>query len=367
MSKNITVIGIGKLGLCTALCFEQAGYDIYGIDVNNEYVKQLNDKEYISYEPNVVEMLNKSNNFIASTNLHYGLNYSDIIFILVDTPYSSGDNYYDHSKLSKVLASINKHKVENKTIIIGCTVIPGYIDKIGKHLLDDCKNVTLNYNPEFIAQGDIINGFLNPDMVLIGAETPESSEIIQDIYKTTCINNPVFNCISPLEAEITKLTINGFITTKIAFANSVGDCCKQYGVNPTNVLNAAGSDSRIGNKYFNYGYSFGGPCFPRDTFALAKVFNDVGLSPAIISATNTENDNHINYQLKEYMQTEDPIVIQGVCYKERSVIPIIEKSAKLKIAYLLTKNGRSVIIKDTQHIIDLVKMEYGNIFKYIAV
>ena len=90
--------------------------------------------------------------------------------------------FYDHSILSNLLTQINNHKVTGKHIIVGCTVMPKYIDEIGSFLLRDCPHTTLNYNPEFIAQGEIIHGFLNPDMILIGTTSSALADTLKEIY-----------------------------------------------------------------------------------------------------------------------------------------------------------------------------------------
>ena len=170
--------------------------------------------------------------------------------------------------LSNLLVKINKIKPTNKDIIIGCTVMPKYIDDVGNGLLSDCVNCNLSYNPEFVAQGDIINGFKNPDIILVGTNNDYLKPKMEEIYGNICENKPKYCFLTPLEAEITKISINGFITTKLSYANMVGDLCDNLNANKELVLNSIGSDSRIGTKYFKPGYSFGGPCFPRDTKAL---------------------------------------------------------------------------------------------------
>jgi UDP-glucose 6-dehydrogenase len=235
--SNITVLGIGRLGLGLALLIEKAGYNVLGIDINEEYINKLNNKTFKTKEPEYEKLLINSKNFRASLDLEEGLEHSDIIFIMVQTPNSGGNKFYDHSIVSNLLEKINEKKVENK------------------HLLSDCKNTTLSYNPEFIAQGEIIKGFLNPDMILIGTNSDDLGEILRKIYSKIVKTQPKYCIISPLEAEITKITINGFITTKLSFANMISDVCDIIGANKEKVLDSIGSDSRIGNKYFRPGYS----------------------------------------------------------------------------------------------------------------
>ena len=153
---NISIIGIGRLGLCVALCFEKAGYNVLGLDIFEDYVNNINNKTLVSHEPSVEKMLKESKNFRATTNFDEALNFSDLIFIYVATPSVGGDKHYDHSTLSNILQKINDKKVCNKNLVIGCTFMPNYISSIANFLISECKNTTISYNPEFIAQGDIM-------------------------------------------------------------------------------------------------------------------------------------------------------------------------------------------------------------------
>lgn len=367
MSRNITILGIGRLGLGLALLIEKVGYNVCGVDIFPSYVKCLNNKIFKTKEPGYEELLKNSKNFHATTDLQEGLNHSDIIFIVVQTPNGGGDKFYDHTILSNLLMKINKHKVKNKDIIIGCTIMPKYIDEIGKMLIEDCENTTLNYNPEFIAQGEIIKGFLNPDIILIGAENELLGEKLEEIYSKFILTKPRYCLLTPLEAEIVKISINGFITTKLSFANMISDVCDNCGADKSKVLNSIGGDSRIGNKYFRPGYSFGGPCFPRDTVALKQFVDKMEINSDLLTATTKYNNEHVNFQTKQLLrENPDKEVFEftDICYKENSKIPIIEESAILKIAENLAKKGKKVIIKDEIQLINECKKEYGNLFKY---
>ncbi|MEE9377749.1 MAG: nucleotide sugar dehydrogenase [Candidatus Lokiarchaeia archaeon] len=362
---NITVIGIGRLGICFALCYENAGYNVLGIDISENYAKMINEKNLVSFEPNVMEYLKNSKNLRVSTSLEEGLEFSDAIFIMLDTPNRGGENFYDHTKLSNLLMKINDFKVKNKHIIICCTIMPTYINRIGKYLLNDCNNTTLNYNPEFIAQGDIIKGLENPDLILIGEETKESGDIIEEINLKAIKNKPYICRMNPLEAEITKIGINGFITMKISYANMIGDAAKRIGADGKVILNTIGSDSRIGIKYLNPGYSFGGPCFPRDTLALSQFLRNIDIKPIMIDATGNYNNYHTQLQVNELLEQDlDVYTFEDVCYKPNCHLPIIEESAKLAIAQNLVKKGKKVIIRDFIQVINEVKKDYGNIFSY---
>lgn len=366
--EKITVVGIGRLGLGLALLIEKAGYNVLGVDISQPYIDSINSKTFQTKEPEYEKLLKESNNLKATISLSEGLSHSDIIFVMVQTPNSGSDRYYDHNILSNVLMKINEQKVENKHIIIGCTVMPKYIQEVGEFLLSDCKNCTLNYNPEFIAQGEIINGFLNPDIVLIGTKSEELGEKLREIYSKFLKTDPKYCIISLLEAEITKITINGFITTKLSFANMISDVCDCVGADKNKVLYSVGSDSRIGNKYFTPGYSFGGPCFPRDTKALAQFVKKSWINNELLLATTKYNEEHVNFQTQQLLdKNQEEYLFENICYKENSKIPIIEEGAKLKIAKNLVEAGKKVMIKDEKQLINEVKKEYGNIFNYLIV
>ena len=123
------------------------------------------------------------------------------------------------------------------------------------------------YNPYFVALGDVIKGLENPDMVLIGCENFYARQKILDLYKTI-YDFEKYTLLNFGEAELTKLLVT-FLTLKISFSNMTKDLAeKMNNIDPKKILNAIGSDSRIGKKYMQPGGPFSGPCFPRDNQAL---------------------------------------------------------------------------------------------------
>ena len=386
--ENITVIGIGKLGLGFALLLENSGYHVVGVDIFPDYVQSLNEKTIHFEEPYYNNLLKSSKNFEATTDLKKGIDHSNIIFIIVQTPNGGGQKFYDHTILSNVLEKIDKLKPKDKHFIIGCTVMPHFIDTIASTLMTQSQNCSINYNPEFIAQGEIVQGFKNPDMILVGTHIPNIlTPILTDIYTRMTNTPPEFFFMTPLEAEIVKISLNGFITTKISFANMISDLCDHAGANKHTVLKAIGTDSRIGRKYFNPGLSFGGPCFPRDTKALKQLMDQHNIPSDILQSTTKYNEHH-NLQFAENIMSSNQTLKQNtlhsisatehhdldkdtyfkishVCYKANSTIPIIEESAKLKIAEILVKKyKKQVLIEDTPAILQEVKKEYGSLFIY---
>jgi len=364
--KKITIIGCGRLGLCLALCFDRAKYDVLAVDIFPDYVKALNDRSFNSKEPRVNEFLAEAGQFRATCDISEGIAHSKILYVLVDTPSTGGDRHYDTSKLGNVLAAINRHKVKDRHVIIGCTIMPGYIRNIATHLLRDCENVSISYNPEFIQQGDIVRGFLNPDMVLVGEGCKEVGDHMEQLYKDVCENTPVISRMAAESAEICKIAINCFITTKISYCNMVGDIADRTpGAEKGEILAAVGADSRIGGKCLRPGYGFGGPCFPRDNRALGGYAESIGIKPLIPVATDQYNNLHTKIMIANKLADDQEVyTFSDVAYKPQCPVPIIEESQKLAVAAGIAKAGKRVIIEDRDFIIACVRAEFGILFEY---
>jgi nucleotide sugar dehydrogenase len=359
-NKNISIIGVGKLGLCLALNLEKKGYNIIGVDVHQPYVNSLNDKSFTTSEPYVNDYLKDSKNIIFSTELKKSLD-NDIIFIVVKTP-STYDWKYDHTQIENIttkLISYGKQETR-KDLIINCTTFPGYCETLQNKLKD--YNYYVSYNPEFIAQGTIIMDQVNCDSVLIGEADDYAGDLIESIYKNMCDKPHIVNRMNLTESEITKLSVNCYLTTKISYANMIGDIANRYNCDSNKILSAVGSDSRIGNKYLKPGFGFGGPCFPRDNRALAKCGEEVGINAIISKATDLMNEQHLSYQIQDFVaKNKDksiPVNIEYITYKKES--PLIEESQQLQFALALKNLGYTINILDNrEEVIKQVQELYG--------
>lgn len=363
--EKIGVLGIGKLGICWALALEKAGYDIIGVDISEDYVRAVNDKTLVSHEPQVAEFLAESRNFRATTDFDEII--ADdirIISLMVATP-TADDHTYDHSQVENVVGQLierGKSPVA-KHLIIGCTTMPGYCDELTERLTP--YNYTVSYNPEFIAQGRIMHDLRNPDQVLIGEANAEAGALIEEIYHRFCQNKPSIHRMKPLSAEICKLATNCFLTTKISFANSIGDLAIKTGAEPDKILKAIGADSRIGPKYLGYGFGFGGPCFPRDNRALGKFADQNDMELLISKTTDTVNDRHLLFMRDQYMakyRPDEEIFFDYVTYKKDSVLLI--ESQQLALAVELARAGRKVVIEERKVVRDELEARYPGLFEF---
>lgn len=362
--KKLSIIGIGRLGLCFGLTLEKCGYDVVGVDINAEYVDKLNSKDFTSDEEGVTEHLQAATNFRATTNLTEAVVHSDVLFVIVATP-SLPNGRYDHSQVESLITTLEglpRHG-QPKHFVVCCTTMPGYCDSIRSRL--EALNYTVSYNPEFIAQGTILKNQATPDMVLIGEGSDQAGDILQEIYETHTENSPRIARMTPTEAEITKIALNCFLTTKIAYANMVGDIVLRAGGTPSTVLEAIGADTKIGPKYLRYGYGYGGPCFPRDNRALALYAGDLGVEALVSLASDQSNEKHLEYQLDFYEQNHDketPVSFESVTYKPESTM--IEESQQLAFAVGLASRGFKVVIKERPVVVEQVRALHGDVFQY---
>lgn len=344
--KNISILGVGKLGLCLALNLEKKGFNIIGVDVFEDYINSLNNKTFTTSEPYVNEYLQVSKNISFTTNLKTALQ-NDILFVVVRTP-STHDWKYDHTDIENIANQLISFGPQptRKDLIINCTAFPGYCDTLQEKLKE--YNYYISYNPEFIAQGSIIKDQISCDNVLIGEADQYAGDLVENIYKQMVESNPIYNRMSRTEAELAKLSVNCFLTTKISYANMVGDIANRLGCDANKVLEAVGTDSRIGSKYIKPGFGFGGPCFPRDNRALAKCGEELGVDAVISKATDEMNEKHLQYQIEDFVKQnpnkEKTIKIDFVTYKKDSIL--LEESQQLKFALKLKELGYKIEILD---------------------
>ena len=364
--NKVSIIGLGRLGLCQALTFERAGCNVLGCDVSAEYVATINSRTLQSSEPGVEEALRSSSQLRATTSLAECVDHSALLFILVATPTGLGDHAYDCGTLSRLLEDIAALRRPGKHVVIGCTVLPGYIANVGSALLADCEGCTLSYNPEFIAQGEILSGLAAPELVLIGEGSVAAGDALEALYARATSSVPVVCRMSPASAEIAKLALNCFITAKISFANMVADIADRTPrADKNDILRALGADGRIGPRCLRPGYGFGGPCFPRDNRALGSYARAVGVEPHLCDATDAANRQH-SVLMAEMLLTQglERYVIADVAFKPGCRVDVIEESQPLEVAKLLARAGKRVAIRDRAAIIALVRRTYGRLFEY---
>lgn len=343
MKPKVSVIGIGRLGLSFALLLDSKGYDVMGCDVNVSYVQMLKDKTLNSPEPHINEMLSASNMSFTTYAVN-AFNHADIIFILVQTPSKQGGEY-NHKHIDQIVDKLIDNKVKDKTLVISSTVMPQYCQKVQDKL--EHLNISVVYNPEFIAQGSIVEGLKNADIVLMGGGCNDG---VSQIYIDIMDKVPNFKVLSLTGAEITKMAINCFLTLKIGFANMIGEIIisSWEEENIEQIMDAIGSDSRIGKKYLNYGFPAGGVCLPRDQKALNSYASYKWVHTDFLNDIDKENNRHLEWMVKYYKNKNQdksvPFTFSYLGYKKG--VDILTESYQLKLCIELLREGYLVAVPD---------------------
>tara|TARA_Y100001938_G_C8076698_1_gene426546 strand:+ start:612 stop:1772 length:1161 start_codon:yes stop_codon:yes gene_type:complete len=370
---KIGIIGAGRLGICFALLCEAAGYEVVVSDIREDYVNDLNQRKIETTEPEVENLLKVAKNFEATSDNRKVIRECDIVYTLVPTP-SLDDGSYDVSAVWKVVEDIkDEMKIANypKNFIIGCTTNPGDCDLFRKELPDSVK---VFYNPEFIAQGSIVRDLRTADMVLLGCDSSDVDELVSEIknlYESIQTTRAIVCVMSNKSAEITKIALNCFLTTKISYANMLGDVLRNAGCGDeiTTVLGAIGSDSRVGRKYLGYGFGYGGPCFPRDNRAFASFARSVGLDYNLGFVTDEINNQHAKLLCDYYNTINEnlPFYFSYITYKKGT--DILTESQQYRLCIDLLEKGRKVYIHNDTRVIPQIRSElidkYGDRVKIV--
>ena len=349
---KIGVIGLGKLGCSMFAAFAAAGNDVIGFDININIRNNLRKKYAPVSETNLQKEIEIGfENYKIAENTSQVIERSEVIYVIVPTP-SLEDGRFDTKFLENAIMNIEnvKSSCENKLLVITSTVLPGdtrlnLISKI-RSKKEKISKIRFCYSPEFIALGSVLNDLKNPDFLLVGEESPNSSDLHVKAMMTIIKNKKIpIRRMSVESAEMAKIAINSYITSKISFANAIGIASDNIvNCSSRDVLSAIGSDSRIGSKYLNKGLGFGGPCFPRDNRAIQQVINrNEGLDyylPINNERFNKKLPDYYAKKINKYCLDKnlDNVLVVGLTYKDGSYL--LEESQSYLISLKLSKLHR---------------------------
>jgi UDPglucose 6-dehydrogenase len=361
LADTISVVGLGKLGSPIVACFAARGFRVIGMDLDAKKVEAINAGIAPVHEPGLQELIGEADGRLSATlELEVAVRESEATFIVVNTP-SEPAGGFSLKYVLPVIETIGK-TLRTKTgfhlVVLTSTVMPGATGNEVRSTLERASGKTcgkhfgLCYSPEFIALGSVIRDFYFPDFLLIGESDEKSGEILSEIYRRTCKNTPFVARMNFINAEITKLAVNTYITTKISYANMIARLCEKLPEADANVVTSAlGLDTRIGPRYLKGAVSYGGPCFPRDNRALAALAARVGASSGLAEATDAFNRLQIKI-LAELVkshhfaqgQSEATIGILGLTYKPDT--DVVEEAFGLLLAQELGAAGLRVVVYD---------------------
>ena len=298
---KIAVIGAGYVGLVTAACFSEFGFQVTCIDSDKGKIKKLKKNIIPIYEPGLIDLVKKNND---SNYLSFSTNISDVIeakviFIAVGTPTvrrgnGEADLKYVYNVCKELSALLKKGRP--KLIITKSTVPVGTGKKIRENFEKYRKDLIFNKdyyiasNPEFLREGSAIEDFMRPDRVICGVNSETSKEILTELYRPLNLRETPLVFTDLESAELIKYASNAFLAMKISFINEMADLCEKSGGNVQMVAKGMGLDNRIGSKFLHPGPGFGGSCFPKDTKALYNSFKKFKVKNTLVKSTIEFNE-----------------------------------------------------------------------------
>ena len=355
--STVSIIGLGKLGAPLAACIATKAFRVIGVDVDSSKVEAINKGLAPVFEPGLQEMLAVVKERLTATqDIEVAVLASDVTFIVVPTPSDPHGGFSLNYVLPtcEAIGRVLRAKEDFHLTVLSSTVMPGSTGGPVRSTLERVSgkrcgpDFGLCYSPEFIALGSVIPDFLNPDFILIGESEPRSGEMLEALYGKVCNNDPRVARMNFINAELTKLAVNTFVTTKITFANTLARICERLPEADVDVVTSAlGLDSRIGRKYLKGAIGYGGPCFPRDNVAFAALARQIGAPAALAETTdqtNREEVHRLATLIKSKMSQGDTVGILGLAYKPNT--DVIEEAQGVLLAQVLASEAIPVVAYD---------------------
>jgi UDPglucose 6-dehydrogenase len=375
----ICVLGLGFVGLTTATGFSEKGFKVYGYEIDEKKLKNLQNGEIPFYEKGLADAFNKNlnKNLILTNSLEKVLKNSKIIFLCVGTPSDDegvADLKYIYFALDSILKIVSKD--DKKVIIIKSTIPPSTTERVITPFIENRKfkvdkDIYLINNPEFLREGHAWNDFINPDRIVVGTNSEYPKKILNEIYEK--FNVPI-HFVSLNTGEFIKYLSNTFLSTLISFSNEMSMIADNIGgINIKDAFNIFHEDKRwFGNPapmttYVFPGCGFGGYCLPKDTQALiskASEFNHNAKILKNVINVNNKIKNHWIEKITKNLDKDELISILGLSFKPNS--DDIRDSPARNIINLLLDNGYKNIIAYDPMANEIFEKTYKLDIKYVS-
>ena len=348
---RVAVIGTGHVGLVTCVTFAAMGHDVVGTDSDGEKIESLNKGIVPFFEPGVADLLHEG---FASGRLSFVTNYenavpgADVVFICVGTPpRASGEA--NLIAVEKAAREVARYAVGPTILAEKSTVPAGTADRLRRAIKlerPDTDELDVVSNPEFLREGNAVDDSLNPDRILVGAESDAAFETMRRLY------NPLTEKGIPLietnirTAELAKHACNAFLALKISYANALSLLCERAGADVVAVTEVMGKDDRIGPQFLRAGLGYGGYCFPKDLVAFEHLASQLGYEFGLLSEVARINEHAIGAALDKVKDAlwnldDKRVALLGLSFKPGT--DDVRLSPSLALARRLIEEGALVI------------------------
>ena len=379
MTKQISIVGIGYVGLCTAIGFTNKNYNVLAVDKDPKKVALINSGISPFYEPDLEQLLheaNKNGSIKGVLDTEQAITNTDVTFITVGTP-SNPDGSINLSQIERSTIEMGKalNKKDNyHMIVVKSTVVPGTTENTVKPLLEKYSNKNcgsdfgLCMNPEFLREGSAISDALHPDHIVIGEYDKRSGDVLQTIYSELHHGEsiPIVRTNLPT-AELIKYANNAFLATKISYINTIANICEKIPkADVTTVAHSIGLDQRINPRFLRAGLGYGGSCFPKDVKAIIAFCKKLGYTPTILEAAHEVNEKQASKAVEKakIMLTDlngKKIAILGLAFKPDT--DDMREARSIPIINGLLAEGATITVYDPVAV-QTAKAFFGNKISY---
>jgi len=359
---RISVIGAGYVGLVSAICFADRGYEVTLSTENPEKAKLIGQGIPPFHETGLEEVLRRtvsSGKLRATLGREDAVLNSDVTFVAVGTP-SRSDGSIDLKFIKDSSAKIGeaiRKKNGYHLVAVRSTVVPGTTENLVKPTIEkhSSKNTGKDFGlvmqPEFLRQGSAIYDTMTPDRIIIGEYDPRSGEMLLNLYKEFYGEKlPPTVHMNLASAEMIKYASNAFLATKISFINEIANICEKVpGVDVAKVAEGMGLDQRIGKRFLHAGAGFGGSCFPKDLEAIIAFSRDRRYKPKVMESVlrvNKDQATHVAQLAKKQLGTlrKKRIALLGLSFKPGT--DDLREAPSIRIIHHLLREGAKVIAYD---------------------
>jgi UDPglucose 6-dehydrogenase len=284
--KNITVVGVGYVGLVTGACFSDLGNRVVALDISEEKIASLKKGIMPIYEPGLSELVARNvqaGRLFFTTSYQEALKDAEFVFIAVGTP-EGVDGEADLQYVRMAAESVAK-QMDHPLILINKSTVPVGTGDWVADIVRENQPSPIPFSvvscPEFLREGSALSDFLNPDRTVLGSEDQDAAERVAQLHLP--LRAPIV--VTDLRtAEMIKYASNAFLATRISFINEISNICEALGADVKEVARGMGFDKRIGHHFLEAGVGYGGSCFPKDVKALAYMAQVHGKHPQLLHA-----------------------------------------------------------------------------------
>ena len=354
---TIAIVGLGYVGLTTAVAFASRGLKVDGYDVDAAKVDRINGGDPGFHEPGVDGLLRAALRKGFSARTEVGP--ADFYFITVGTP-SLQDGSIDLSyvkEASHTIGSAMRQGNGYQVVVVKSTVTPGTTETIVRPVIESDSGLRwgegfgLAMNPEFLKEGTAVRDTLEPDRIVVGEADKRSGDLLWKMYKKFYEKGmPQTLRTTPVNAELIKYANNAFLAAKVSYINMVANLCEKLpGADVEVVAKGIGMDSRIGGAFLKAGPGWGGSCFPKDLKNFRATFASLGLKAPMVDATIEVNENQPKTVVRAAEELlggleGERVAVLGLAFKAET--DDIRESVSIKIIDMILNHGAHVSTYD---------------------